>query len=132
MSALLADAQDDWWLIGSAAVWLHGSDPGGIADIDVVLSERDAEQLLEPRGILPQTLPPHELFHSRWFARWEGTPVPVEFMAGFSIMEDGEWKPVLPASREGKNGLFVPSREELKSLLHRFGRGKDLQRAAAL
>ena len=94
--------------------------------------ERDAEQLLEPRGIMPETLPPHALFHSRWFARWDGTPVPVEFMAGFSMMEDGEWMPVLPASREEKGGLFVPSREELKALLHRFGRGKDLQRAAAL
>lgn len=113
-------------------MWLHGSDPGGIADIDVLLSERDAETLLEPRGILPETLAPDPLFHSRWFARWEGTPVPVEFMAGFSLMEAGEWVPIWPKTREAKGALFVPSRDELKALLKRFGRGKDLQRAAAL
>lgn len=113
-------------------MWLHGSDPGGIADIDVLLSEADAERLLEPRGILPVTKDPHQLFHSRWFAHWDGTPVPVEFMAGFSLMEDGRWTLIVPQTREAKAGLFVPSRSEMKSLFHRFGRGKDLQRAAAL
>lgn len=132
----MARAEDPWWIIGSAAVALHGRDPGGIADIDVVLSVRDAENRLEPRGILPEAKPPHPQFHSPWFARWDGTPLPTEFMAGFTINEGGPWVPVTFATRApvevaGKT-LYVPSRTELRALMHRFGRGKDLQRAAAL
>ena len=132
----MAGAEDDWWIIGSVAVLLHGSDPGGIADVDVLLSEADAERLLEPRGIQPEMSTPHPLFHSRWFARWDGTPVPVEYMAGFSLAEAGQWVEVRPQSRVeiafGAAKLFVTDRNELRALLTRFGRGKDLQRAAAL
>ncbi|MBW0144776.1 hypothetical protein [Sphingomicrobium clamense] len=129
-------ARQDWWIIGSTAVALHGRDPGGIADIDVMLSVEDAERLLEPRAILPENKPPHPQFHSAWFARWDGTPVPVEFMAGFSMYEDGDWQRVTLETRQeiDLNGhrLFVPSVDELRSLFLRFGRGKDLQRAASL
>lgn len=132
----MARAKGDWWIIGSAAVALHGRDPGGIADIDVMLGEADAEALLEPRAILPEAKPPHPQFHSRWFARWDGTPVPTEFMAGFELLERGIWTPVTFATRErvelDGRALFVPSRDELRALFLRFGRGKDLQRAAAL
>ena len=132
----MARAQDDWWIIGSAAVVLHGSDPGGIADIDVVLSMADAERLLEPRAILPELKSPHPQFHSKWFSRWDGTPVPTEFMAGFQLSDGEAWQPVTFETRErveldGKP-LFLPSKDELRALFLRFGRGKDLQRAAAL
>lgn len=129
-------AQKDWWIIGSAAVALHGRDPGGIADVDVMLDVDDAEAILEPRAILPELKPPHPQFHSRWFARWDGTPVPTEFMAGFQLFEGNAWHPVRFATREAValDGatLFVPSKDELRALFLRFGRGKDLQRAAAL
>ena len=136
VARVMAGAQDPWWIIGSAAVALHGRDPGGIADVDVVLSVRDADELLEPRGILPDDKPPHPQFHSRWFARWDGTPLPTEYMAGFQLAESGRWQPVTFETREAVElegeTLYVPSRDELRALLHRFGRGKDLQRAAAL
>lgn len=132
----MARAEDPWWIIGSAAVALHGRDPGGIADLDVVLSVRDAENLLEPRGVVPEARPPHPQFHSPWFARWDGTPLPTEFMAGFTLCEEGAWRPVTFTTREtvrvGEANLFVPSRDELRALMLRFGRGKDLQRTAAL
>lgn len=132
----MARAEDDWWIIGSAAVALHGRDPGGIADIDVMLSVADADALLEPRAILPELKPPHPQFHSQWFARWDGTPVATEFMAGFQHFDGKAWQPVTFDTRErveldGK-ALFVPSKDELRALFLRFGRGKDLQRAAAL
>lgn len=132
----MADARDDWWIIGSAAVALHGRDPGGIADIDVLLSEADATALLEPRGILPQQPSGTDLFRSRFFAHWDGTPLPTEFMAGFELCEGGKWTPIWPRTREAVDvdgaALFVPSREELKDILVRFGRGKDLARATLL
>lgn len=132
----MAGARDDWWVIGSCAVLLHGSDPGGIADVDLLLSEEDALRLLEPRGIAVGPGAPHPLFRSRLFARWDGTPVAAEFMAGFSLFEQGEWRPVLPSTRvrvevEGAS-LFIPEKAELRAMLQRFGRGKDLQRAACL
>lgn len=133
---LMAGAIDPWWVIGSAAVALHGRDPGGIADIDVMLSVNDAEDLLEPRGILPLKLDPDPQFSSRWFARWDGTPLPTEFMAGFRLYEGGRWADVSFVTREAVSvegeTLYVPSRDELRELFECFGRGKDLQRAATL
>jgi streptogramin lyase len=41
----LADAEDDWWLVGGAAVALQGLDIA-IADIDVLMSRRDVVRVI--------------------------------------------------------------------------------------
>ncbi|MBB3764003.1 hypothetical protein [Sphingomicrobium lutaoense] len=136
IARLMGGARDDWWVIGSAAVLLHGSDPGGVADVDILLSEKDALKLLEPRGIPIAAGMSDGLFRSALFARWDGTPLPCEFMAGFQFCQRGDWQRVWPRSREwvevAGEKLFVPSRDELRTLLLGFGRGKDVQRAACL
>ena len=43
-----AGARDHWWIIGSAAVVLHGVDTS-VADVDLLLSPADAERLLAGR-----------------------------------------------------------------------------------
>lgn len=132
----MAQARDDWWLIGSTAVMLHGADPGGIADIDVLLSEADARRILPVLGLPVAEGPPHDRFASQVFASWHGAPLPVEFMAGLRQRVEGEWQGVLPKSRVEVAGegwrVFVPDRDELKAILRSFGRPKDLRRLAAL
>jgi hypothetical protein len=136
LTEAMAEARDDWWLIGSAAVALHGADPGRIADLDVLLSEADARRILPVLGLPAEEGRPDDRFASQVFASWHGAPLVAEFMAGLSQWIDGEWQPVMPRSRVEVAGegwrVFVPDRSELAAILRSFGRPKDLRRLAAL
>ena len=135
-------ARDPWWIIGSAAVALHldqenlGGDPGEIADIDVILSVRDLDALYARLPLTDTREEGKAEFLSQRFGRWEGPPLSVEFMADFAMFEQGEWRPVQPRTRARfdleAGTIFTPERAELIALLHRFGRDKDLTRAASL
>lgn len=132
----MADAKDDWWIIGSGAVALHGADPGPMSDIDVLLSIRDLEALYEGLPLSDTRDSRKGQFLSQRFGVWSEPPMPVEFMAGFSQKIDGLWREVKLNTRErirmGDRNLFVPEKSELISLLLQFGRPKDLMRAATL
>lgn len=136
LTEAMAEARDDWWLIGSAAVALHGAEPGGIADIDVILSERDARAILPELGLEVRAGQADHQFVSRIFATWRHPPLAVELMAGLQQCIDGISAPVQPQTRTEIAGdgwrVFVPSRAELAAILRSFGRPKDLRRLAAL
>ncbi|WP_066706072.1 MULTISPECIES: hypothetical protein [Sphingomonas] len=126
-----AGARDPWWIIGSAAVVLHGVDTA-VADVDLLLSPADAARVLAvwPGGVGLGTA--SERFRSYPYARLDGAPLPVEIMAGLEVFVDGMWQAIRPVTREGRRGVFVPGRAELVDILRMFGREKDLRRAAAL
>jgi hypothetical protein len=136
---MLADAstgvQDSWWLIGGAAAGLHGFQ-SAIPDVDVVMSARDARQVLSKLDIPPVDDGGTALFRSEVFGRWVEPPLPVEFMGGFQIRTQEVWRPVEPTTRQSflVDGRIVhaPSRPELIEICRRFGRPKDLARAEAL
>jgi len=129
-------AQDDWWIIGSAAVAMHGADPGPMSDIDVLLSIRDLDALYERLPLEDTRDSRKGQFLSERFGVWRELAMPVEFMAGFKQEIDGFWTEVTLSTRQqiqiADRNLFVPERAELISLLQQFGRPKDLRRAAAL
>ncbi|MCP3734563.1 hypothetical protein M9979_06705 [Sphingomonas sp. RP10(2022)] len=129
-------AREPWWIIGSAAVALHGADAGHVHDVDLLVGHDDARRLFARLNIAPLTMAPDPLFRSALFARWSAPPVPVEIMAGFAVASGETWSPVWPQSRRavriGEAVLYVPERGELIALLRRFGRPKDQLRAAAL
>ena len=131
-----ADARDPWWIIGSAAVALHGADAGEVHDIDLLMSANDAAFALRQVGGVARSGVPSKQFRSDVFGTWEKPPVRVEIFGGFSVATDEGWSPMLPASRVmihlGGAELFVPSADELVRLLMSFGRPKDLSRADAL
>jgi hypothetical protein len=135
-AALAAEASDPWWIIGSAAVWLHGGDVGRVKDIDLMMSSRDAESFLRRAGVEPKRGKASDRFRSTVFAVWSSPPVPVEVFGGFELATDGGWRPVVLATRQaisvGHSQVFVPSADELVRLLHAFGRAKDLERVAVL
>jgi hypothetical protein len=136
VAAAMAPAAHDWWVIASAACWLHGIDPGVVRDVDVLLDERDGDVVLDALGL--QAVPGQDdgQFRSRCFVTWQQAPLPVEFFAGFELCEAGQWNAVRLATREwhpvGAVWLPVPSRAELAALLRRVGRSKDLVRAELL
>jgi hypothetical protein len=132
----IVGAADDWWIIGSAAVALHGASVPDPRDVDLLMSAHDAELFLGRVGGRPRIGKPSEQFRSMVFGTWHGPPLPVEVMGDFSLATATGWRPILPSTREGKavdgRELFVPSVAELKELLRSFGRPKDLERARLL
>lgn len=136
VAGLVAEASDDWWIIGSAAVALHGFDVATVRDVDLLMSARDAEAFLKRVGGHEPAGKPSTKFRSDVFGTWTAPPLPVEVMGGFSLSTSNGWRPVWPESRErktiGEHALFVPSVPELKAMLLSFGRPKDLERARLL
>lgn len=130
------EAQDPWWVIASAAVALHGADPGHVSDVDVLLSVADAMRILPRIGVQLRSGSAHPTFHSRIFGIWTGTALPVEFMADFQRLSGEGWLSVQPATRQAVEVdgviIFVPERLELQALLAAFGRPKDIERARRL
>ena len=129
-------ARHPWWVLGSAAVVMLSGKADAIRDVDVLLDPRDVDAVLERLGVVPLVTPPDPQFRSAVFARWTGGALPVELFAGFSLLEAGKWHSYVPRSRIelslGAAGACVPDRREMIELLHRFGRPKDLARAATL
>jgi hypothetical protein len=132
----LAGCRDPWWIIGSAAMALHGAQVS-VADVDVLLSPDDAAALLAVWG---EPLPPASAtatFRSRIFYRSEMRfALPVELMAGFEVLSGGLWQPVMPRARVAKHFggtiLFIASVADLLAMCKLFGRPKDAVRAAVL
>lgn len=135
-ATMMAPARHDWWIIASAALVLHGVDPGPVRDVDVLFDPRDAERVLAPLGLEPRRGSDDGRFRSDLFATWTGAALPIELFAGFALFENGGWTPVVPQTRQladcDGHRLWVPSPAELHALLLRFGRDKDLARASLL
>ena len=147
MTAALADtlamvaetgsiASDPWWIIGSAAVVLHGGEVRDVKDVDLMMSARDADAFLMRVDATRSKADASDRFKSRVFATWSDPPIPVEVFGGFSLAVDGLWREVSLITREavrvGGGEVFVPSADELVHLLESFGRSKDLKRARLL
>ncbi len=132
----LAAAQHRWWILGSAAVALHGAELHEIRDVDVLLDPRDCPAVFARLGIAVQAGQGDGQFRSEVFQRWDQGSLPVELFAGFKLCERGVWHDLLPQSRmpvqAGAVTVYVPARGELIAMLQRFGRPKDLLRIAAL
>jgi hypothetical protein len=136
VGAIAEGATDPWWIIGSAAVVLHGGAVARVRDVDLMMSARDAERFLRRVGAEPRRGTGDQRFRSAVFGTWLGPPVPVEAFGGFDIAVDATWRTVELDTREAVTvagaRIHVPSREELVRLLRSFGRAKDLERARVL
>ena len=131
----LADAEDDWWLVGGAAVALQGLDIA-IADIDVLMSRRDVVRVIARLGIAPVEGVAIDRIRSEIWARWTAPPIAVDLMAGLQVRTGERWTRVAPGTRQAitvdVRTLYVPARPELIDILRLFGRPKDLERAEGL
>lgn len=136
LAPALSSAQHPWWILGSAAVVLHGADPKEVWDVDVLLDQRDCAAVLGKLGLVPKPGQADAQFRSAVFNRWNGANLPVELFAGFCLCESGVWSEFIPQTRVavslGAVQVFVPERAELVDLLRRFGRAKDQLRIKAL
>jgi hypothetical protein len=128
--------QDDWWLIGSAAMALHGARPITVADVDLLASPADAMRLATFWGIAPPSPAPDPLFRSEVYFQWPEPPVPVDVMGGFQVKAAEGWRRLQPRTRAavrcGGHVFYTPSLAEQIEILELFGRPKDRKRAALL
>jgi hypothetical protein len=127
-----AEARDPWWIIGSAAIALHGADVPDIKDVDLLTTASDAERILHHLGLTSRPPTSSKLFRSSVFGTWSAPPLPVEIMGDLSLATPTGLRPVWPETREAVTvegqRLFVPAAGELIALLRSFGRPKDLAR----
>ena len=128
-------AQDDWWVVGGASVALQGF-AVEVADIDVLMSPRDARRVLATLNIPPDEGGGVDRFRSDIYGRWTALPLGVDLMAGLQVRAGDRWTRIEPATRaavavDGRT-LYVPSRAELIGICRVFGRPRDLERAEGL
>jgi hypothetical protein len=130
------EAADGWWLIGSAAVVLHGGEVPNVKDVDLLMSARDAEAFIKRVRAKHGGAETSDRFRSSVFGIWNAPPVPVEVFGGFSVITDSGWRPISMSTREPVTvkgaTVYVPAAEELIRHLQSFGRPKDLERATLL
>ena len=127
----LGACRNPWWLIGSAAMAVHGA-AVEVRDVDLLLGEGDAAAFLARRGVAPEAGTPSDLFSSALFAAWEAPPFRVELFAGFRVRDGDSWRLLVPKTREGRvvggAAVFVPSVQELIAWGRIFARPKDQAR----
>jgi len=137
LSGLLADLHQPWWLIGPAAVALHGGAAGQFSRFEVIVSPGDARRLAEERGLTLTPGPATALKRSRKSLTLPIGGLDARLMVWVEQHVGGRWVPVQPKSRVaidlgGGRQVFVPEREELIDILKQTGRGRDMVRAASL
>jgi hypothetical protein len=128
--------EEEWWIIGSAAIRLAGVADLDPNDIDILVSAEGASKLSAMLGSTPLTMPAHERFHSDIFFRRLLIGRDMEVMGGFSVRSETGWRPFWPretrriAISDGE--LRIPANADLKRMCQLFGRPKDIARIAAL
>lgn len=129
-----ATLQDDWWVIGSAAIALTGINIE-VLDVDLLVSERDAQTLLSGWAAPKTATTGQDRFRSV-FGEHAATPIPIVVMGRLEVHQDDQWVPVSPTTRvrtEVAGGaVFIPDPDDLLALLLMFRRPQDLVRAEML
>jgi hypothetical protein len=129
--------RDPWQVIGSAAALLAGAEVS-VADLDLLTSADDAARLAEAwRDRRETTYEPAgaERFRSH-FARFRFAAMSVEAMGALELNTTQGWELVTVHEtvlvRVAGHDVPIPSVPEQIRILERFGRPKDLHRAALL
>lgn len=129
-----ATLQDDWWVIGSAAIALTGV-PIEVLDVDLLVSERDAHALLAGWAAPKTATDGRERFRAVC-GEHTGTPIPIDVIGRLEVLVEEQWLPASPTTRVGVDlaggGVFIPDPADQLALLLMFRRPQDLVRAEML
>jgi hypothetical protein len=134
VAKVAARLQDDWWVIGSAAIALTGVNIE-VLDVDLLVSDRDARVLLDGWAALKTADDGQERFRSIHGVH-TGTPIPIEIMGALEVKVEDHWARVTPNTREPVDlpvgRVFIPDTADQLALLLMFRRPQDLVRAEML
>ena len=130
--------RSDWMLIGSAALMILGAPIADCADLDILTSEAGARRLEAAWRAWrrPDYAPdPAAPFRSR-FSRYQAPEGAVEVMGGLTLRGADGWAPLEVGETQAVTvagfAVIVPTLAEQLGILRRFGRPKDLAKAAVL
>jgi hypothetical protein len=125
---------DDFYLIGAAALILSDVKLNHTSDIDILTSDDDAETLKHlwmDRRIEIHDLKNSELFRSN-FSRYKFMHVDIEIMGSLEVKKEDAWIPLKIHDYNIFSVDFmqfkIPTLEEQKRILQWFGRDKDLDK----
>ena len=130
------DACDPWWIIGGAATALITNEFEDVHDVDILLTPADALQVIGRLNLRDATDGGTSKFRSKVYATWTSPPLPIDFLGGFQVHVDGEWKSVSPMTREALTtpfgAVYIPALKEHIEITRHFGRSRDLERVQRL
>ena len=92
-------AVEPWWIIGNAAVALHGVTLP-VANVDLLLAPSDATRVLQQMETPVTRDGGQGRFRSEVFGRWRGSVIPIDVLGGFQVLHKGCWIEVRPMTRE--------------------------------
>jgi len=126
--------KDNFYLIGSAALSLSGVKLDKIYDVDILVSDSDADFLRTEWGhrlIKEHITTDDELFSSK-FARYKFSLLDIEIMGELKVNKQGIWERLEISACEsltvGNFEIKIPTLDEQKRILQLFGREKDKKR----
>ena len=135
VARITASATASWWVIGSAAMALHGL-AVSVADVDLLLTADDAARVLRENACSPLTDGGTERLRSDVFGRITANALPIDVLGGFHVNQQDRWALVQPTTRLAVSlaggTVHVPSRADLTQLTRSLGRPLDLRRADML
>lgn len=137
IAAMAPKGSTGWWIIGSGALVLGGITGLPIRDVDI-LAGKDTAIAFLANWDLPLPAPkPDPFFRSEPFAQiLRPGLLPIDLAGDMHLFENGNWSPVRPATRiavaVGSTRVFIPSLSDQLNILRRFGRPKDIERAAMI
>jgi hypothetical protein len=130
----LKSLHDDYFIIGSSALVLSGIKIDNTSDIDILMSNKDADFLKEVwRGkiIKDHITKRDDLFRSN-FTRYFFDNLDVEVMGDLEINKDGQWIPLIIQEYTTFTlkdiEIKTPTLQEQKRIYELFGREKDLEK----
>ncbi len=138
LAPALLSLTEPWSLIGSAAIMIAGADIGDCPDLDILTTGRGAEALEAAwSGRRDTAYAPDRdsLFRSR-FSAYDFPAGRVEVMGDLLLKRGEAWAsvaiPETVGARLGRLPVRIPAVADQIAMLERFGRPKDLAKAALL
>ncbi len=133
LSKYTANFIDDFYIIGSTALFLSGYEIDPISDIDILTSSKDADYLkLELKEFLVDFQPEKETLFRSNFCIFQINNIEIEVMGDLEIKRNNHWERVQILDYklfELENiSLKIPTTVELQRILKLFGRNKDLEK----
>ncbi len=129
----LEQLQDDYFIFGSAASILSEVEIDNTDDIDIAVSQRDAELLknIWRSKDLHVGSKPSGIFRSN-LSRYKFELIDIEICGNLEVFRNEKWQPFVIYDYEiiplGKLLVKIPTLEEQKNILHFFGRAKDIEK----
>ena len=125
---------DDYFIIGTSALILSGFKIESTYDIDILMSNKDANYLKKvwkEKNIVDHITERDDLFRSN-FSRYDFDLLDIEIMGNLEVNNNGHWIPLTineyATFTLNDIEIKIPTIQEQKRIYKLFGRDKDIEK----